>query len=348
MLNPEQLTEFDNHERVIRLFRPKIGLNGFIAIHRGGPASLGATRLWPYHSETEALEDALRLSHLMSYKSAIAGFPYGGAKATLIMPIDGLPDRQKFFEIYAEEVHALSGKFVTGTDVGLTDDDVRIMKTKTPYVIGTHVDSSYYTAIGILKGMQSALSAVFGSPNLDGISFAIQGLGKVGMNILAMVYPQAKNIWVTDINLDKILEAQKQFPKIKIVATDKISEQPAEVFVPCALSGSLNSNTIPRMQCKIVIGSANNQLATKEDGVRLHQAGILYAPDYIVNSGGFISVTDEFVNGTPDNQRILERLDHIPQTLASIFKESVSNKEAPASIANQITERLILSKSATD
>ncbi len=345
MLQPNRFPEFDGHALVVPIADKKSGLRGFIAIHRDGGTSLGATRLWRYDSETDALRDALRLSRLMSYKSAVAGLNYGGAKAALMLPPGGIKDRKLFFETYASFVDSLNGQFVTGTDVGVTDEDVRVMRRKTPFVIGSKVDPAYYTAVGIVGGIEVALQHVFGSPSIKGRSFAIQGIGKVGGNVVAMLYREAQKIYVADTDTAKVSALKKKFPRIIAVPSSLILEQSVDVVVPCALSGALNRRSITKLKCRIVAGSANNQLARdhrKPDvGTLLHRRGILYAPDYVVNVGGFVSVVDEFVHGKPAKQRILKKIGNMKKALTAIFDASAEMNEAPDAVADRIAESLM-------
>jgi leucine dehydrogenase len=338
------LPEFDNHAMVVPVIDESVGLKGFIAIHRGGTPehpAFGATRLWKYESENDALRDALRLSHLMSYKAAIAGFSYGGGKGVLMMPEGGIKDRKKFFEVYAEKVNALKGGFITGTDVGVTDDDIHVMKKKTPYVIGSKLDPAYYTAGGVVGGIRVCLERKFGSPELKGHSFAIQGLGKVGSAVLKMIYADAGVLFVSDINKERVSATKEAFPNVIVLSPDEIHRAEAEVFVPCALGGVLNEKSVGELKCKIIAGSANNQLADKKAADAIYRRNILYAPDYVINTGGFISVLDEYQHGTPEAARIFKNIDHMKSVLGEIFDEAAREKTSPDTVADHIVETFI-------
>ncbi len=253
-LEIEKLPEFDNHKLVNFVFDPENNLKGFIAIHRGGNSTpaLGATRLWAYPSETEVLRDALRLSRLMSYKSAMAGLKYGGAKAVLMETPGALKNREKFFRAYAKRVNDLKGQFVTGTDVGVSDEDVKVMKQETPYVIGSQVDPAHYTAVGVVRGIKAALKKTFGNEKITGRSFAVQGMGKVGSRILEILYPEATAITIADIDAEKVREIKRRFPKVKVVPTEMIHSVVADVFAPCALSRAGNDNNFLSLLKKCV------------------------------------------------------------------------------------------------
>lgn len=337
-----QFAEFDNHALVVPIEDVFVGLKGFIVVHRDrGAPSLGATRLWIYASEKEALRDALRLSRLMSYKSALAGLPYGGAKAVLIHSPGALTDRAAFFRAYAQRVDELVGQFVTGTDVGVNNTDLQVMREATPFVIGDGVNSAYFTAIGVLYGIQESLKYRSGSPEIAGKSFAIQGVGKTGLELLKLIYDEAGEIFVTDINPGRIALARHFFPKVQVVSPAEIHTQAVEVFAPCALAHALTGATVPELRCKIVAGSANNQLQQEKLGAQLLSRGILYAPDYVINAGGLISVVDQFTNTTHDPDRIKQQLLKIPQSLRGIFERSAREGMAADIIADTMAAEII-------
>lgn len=338
----EHLAEFDAHELVSFMYDAKSGLKGFIAIHRDGmpTPALGATRLWSYESETEALRDALRLSRMMSYKSALAGLKYGGAKGVIIAPPGGIRDRKALFHAYAQRLNYFGGRFITGTDVGLTDDDILFMRKETSYVIGTRVNPAFYTAVGVCHGIRSAVERVFGSGKLSGRSFAVQGVGKTGIRIVESLYRETAKIAIADLDASRVQEVKRRFPKVKVVSPAHIHREPVDVFVPCALGGVLNPQSVAELRVKIVAGSANNQLEGNHIGPLLHQLGILYAPDYVINAGGLISVVDEFEYEKPDEKRILRRIDRISKTLHTIFEKSKRQNKPTNIVANEMAERI--------
>lgn len=332
------LPEFQAHEAIYRMNDETSGLQGFIAIHcrRGTYPSLGATRLWRYAGESEALRDALRLSNLMTYKSALAGLPYGGAKAVLMEPEGRVVDRTVLFRAYAEMMNALGGQFITGTDVGLTNDDLAIMVAGSPYVIGGGVNAGYATALGVFFAIEAAMQEHYGAPSVAGRTFAIQGIGKTGGELLQLlVKHNAERIVVADLHPDLLREAALRSPSIQIVSPEDIHKQAVDIFCPCALSGAINEATLPELRAWAVVGAANNQLAHKDFAERLHRAGILYAPDYVVNAGGFISVVDQYEHGAYDEVRVLRRLRELQERIAGIFRESVKRDEPPSVIADR-------------
>ncbi|MFA6105410.1 MAG: Glu/Leu/Phe/Val dehydrogenase dimerization domain-containing protein [Patescibacteria group bacterium] len=324
----EKFEEYDENYGVYLVEDESVGLKGYIAIHRlnNGFPSLGATRLWRYATDEEALRDALRLSKLMSYKSALAGMPFGGAKAALVLPKDGIKDRNKFFTTYAKQVNELNGKFVTGTDVGVSNDDLDILRKASQFIIGMGVNSGYYTAIGVKYCIESVLSSIFGTSEVKERSFAIQGIGKTGSELLRLlIKSNVKNIIISDIDDVKIKKILAEFPFLKVVGAEEIHKQEVDIFSPSALSGVLNEKSVSELKCRAVVGSANNQLASPEIAEKLNQLGILYVPDYLANSGGIVSVVDQYINENPNEERILNDLKKIPKSLDLILKKSKSS-----------------------
>lgn len=340
----EKLEEFDQHKLIRAIERPGSGLAGFIVIHRENPKmpSFGATRVWKYDTEVDALKDALRLSKLMSYKAALAGLSCGGAKGVIIAP-RLFQSRKKLLHSYAEEVNKLNGRFITGTDVGLQQKDLVVLRDKSEHIVGLHMSATEFTALGILYSMQVALEEIFGSADLHERTFAIQGLGKVGSEILGLLYGGAEKIFVSDIDKKVAAKIKKKFPDIEIVPHDKIFDQKVDVFVPCALSHSLNADSVKRLSAncvRAVVGGANNQLEHENVGELLMLAGILYAPDYVVNAGGLITVVDEFEHKVHDRERVHAKVLNIKNTLRNIFEESRKQKRPTNIIANEMAEKI--------
>lgn len=339
-----KLPEFDNHHSVISLSSPNSNLKGFIVIHRKNQnlPSFGATRLWHYMDDMDALRDALRLSKMMSYKSALAGLKYGGAKGVVIVPWTLSPEeKKKNLEEYTKIVNDLKGEFITGTDVGLTQEDLLFMKEKSPYMVGVCGDPIVATALGVYCSIQACLQRVFGEDSVKGKSFAIQGMGKVGRELLRSIYQDAGDIFISDIDTAVIDSVKNDFPRAFVVSPEEIHKQNVDVFSPCALSYSINVNTLPDLKCKIVAGGANNQLENSEIGKALFEKGILYAPDYVVNAGGLINVVDEFENTKCDEDRIKEKVLKIRDKINEIFDTSFANGEATNIIADRMAERML-------
>lgn len=344
-----ELPEFDNHVLVSFAQDEASGLTGIIAIHRANLdiPSFGATRFWHYGNSLEGIKDALRLSRLMSYKAAVAGLDCGGAKGVILSkwPLDKLSDTQrtKLIEAYASRVNLLGGRFVTGTDVGIQQSDLHTMRDISRHVIGFNNNSTEFTVFGVFESMKAALQEVFGSSDPSGHSFAIQGLGKIGGGLLALLYGSvgmAGKIYITDINPAQVEKIRAMYPRVIPVAPEEIDMQEVDVFVPCALSCAINAKNAKRLRVKIVVGGANNQLDSDEAGDILHEREILYVPDYVANAGGLIAVFDEYRYPSYDRTRVEKMMLHIPETLRKIFIESRAENVAPNKIANRIAERI--------
>ena len=336
------LPEFDSHNSVLFIYNAKAKLRGYIAFHRGGftRPSFGATRLLEYDTELDALKDALQLSRLMSYKNALAGLPYGGAKAVLMKPKKGTYKKSVLLAEYTRHVERLKGAFITGTDVGLTIDDLKIMFEKTKNLVGLTNNPEKATALGLYYSMESVAKFITGKRKIDGFSFAIQGAGKVGSEIIELIYKKASLIYVSEINKEKLKILKRKYPKIIIVDPKKIHQQKVDIFCPCALSNVLNSKSINQINAKAIVGSANNQLKSIEVGETLHRLGIIYCPDYVVNAGGLIAVADEYQNKKPGGKKLEEDLKGIGTRMDKILSLSKKIKKAPVLIANEMAEKI--------
>lgn len=344
-----ELKEFDDHA-LISFAQDKVsGLRAVIAVHRANPTvpSFGATRFWHYASDVEGVKDALRLSRLMSYKAALAGLNCGGAKGVIIAEHDPneVPDstRTQLLEAYAARVNVLGGRFVTGTDVGVKQEDLDTMRRTSRHIIGFNDNSTEFTAIGLFESVKAALVETFGSPEFTGRSFAIQGLGKVGEGFLSLMYEAVGStgtIFISDIDPARVKAVKDKYPHVKVVSPEDIDHQEVDVFVPCALSGAVNHQNIDRLAVRIVAGGANNQLESEALGDALHKRKILYAPDYVVNAGGLIAIFDEYQNASYDRARVAQAVQHIPETLRKIFAESRAEDIAPSRVANRMAEAI--------
>jgi leucine dehydrogenase len=286
------------HEEVVFCHNKDAGLKAIIAIHNTvlGPA-LGGLRMWPYKSEQEAVNDALRLSRGMTYKNAVAGLNIGGGKAVII----GDPAKDKseaLFRAFGRFVNSLNGRYITAEDVGIDVNDMEHVFRETEFVTGVHQvhggsgDPSPFTAYGTLQGLMAALSVKFGNEDIGKYTYAVQGAGHVGMEFIKLLREQNAKVYVTDINKDLVRQAVDEFG-CTAVGLDEIYDTDADVYSPCALGGTVNEQTLPRLKCKIICGAANNQLATDAIGDELEKRGLLYAPDYAVNAGGVMNVSLE-------------------------------------------------------
>lgn len=288
----------DAHEEVLFGHDPVSGLKTIIAIHSTalGPA-LGGTRFFPYPNEEAALADVLRLSKAMSYKAAAAGLDLGGGKAVII----GDPDETKterLLRAYGRTIDSLGGRYITAEDVGTTVADMMVIAAETKWVTGIPTehggsgDPSPATARGVVAAMRAVARRLWGDDDLSGRTVAVQGVGKVGSSIVERVVKAGGSAVVSDTSADA-LDAVSRAYGATVVGVDEIFEVECDIFAPSAMGGALNENTIPRLRCAAVVGSANNQLATPADAERLAERGIVYAPDFVVNAGGIINITEE-------------------------------------------------------
>ena len=342
-IDPRSRKEYDHHYKVFEVRDDAVGLHGFIAIHRMNPGvpSFGATRLWTYGDSDQALDDALRLSRTMSHKSAVAGLPCGGAKAALVWH-PGVADRAAYLHSYAAAVDRLGGEFVTGTDVGLSQEDLSTLRQVTPHVVGFTDHSTECTAAGVFEGICASLMAAYNDPSIDGRSFAVQGLGKIGGSMLRRLCGHASAIVVaTDTDQEKIAAFGESCPDVRFVSPEEIHRQEVDVFSPCALAHPVNARSVEELKCRVVAGGANNQLEMEALGVALMEQWIVYAPDFVINAGGLISVYDEYEHpGDDDVKRALEKINRIPEVLGDIFVKSKSRGLPTNAVANAMAHRI--------
>jgi leucine dehydrogenase len=337
-----ELPEFDDHKTVTAFHDRRAGIEGYIAIHRRHnlTPAFGATRWVAYPTNEDALRDALRLSRLMSYKSALAGLPYGGAKAT-IRSLKKNVRRYDALRAYAHRLNCLYGSVITGTDVGLSMDDLRKLDRTTHYVVGLESRPEYYTALGIFYAMQASAEDVFSDEDLTDRTILIQGLGKVGRALLGIVYKKCHEVIIADINRRVLKTVTRRYPRVRVVDVARVSKTPCDIYAPCAMQHALSEKIIPQLQCAIVAGAANNQLESDRAGQLLHRRGILYAPDYAANAGGLMSVTDEYSHKNHKAERVALRVKRIKQTLKRIFLRSRRTRIAPHRIADAMAEKII-------
>ena len=295
----QQMVEL-GHERVLFCSNPDVGLQAIIAVHSTtlGPG-LGGVRMWPYSSTEEAFVDALRLSRGMTYKAAAAGLHLGGGKAVIIG--DSKKDKsEELFRAFGRYVESLGGLYITAEDVGTDMEDMEIIQHETRWVTGVSPelggggDPSPVTAFGTLQGIKAAVQFKLGEDSLKGRSVAIQGLGSVGGYLAKYLRDEGAKIFGTDIDADAVAHARDELG-VEIVPPGEILEVECDVVAPCALGAVINDTSIPKLRCKIVAGAANNQLADDRHGQELHDRGILYAPDYVINAGGLINVYNELI-----------------------------------------------------
>ncbi len=314
------------------------GMKAIIAIHSTtrGPA-LGGCRFIEYPSTTTAINDVMRLAKGMSYKAASANLPLGGGKAVIIKPC-GTYDRDAYFHAFGKFINELGGQYITALDSGTQLPDMDIIAQHTPYVASLSTfngDPSPYTARGVLSGIQAAVEFKLGKSSLKGIKVAIQGLGHVGYALASLLHDLGAELIVADINELAVEHAITEFGA-RAVTTDLIHKTHCDVYAPCALGGALNDFTINQLQTSIVAGAANNQLARANHGQLLHDKGILYAPDYVINAGGLIFAASKYL-GTA-GESMMEQIANIHLSMVEIFKRSVLENRSTTEIADCIAQ----------
>ena len=314
---------FRNHEQVVFCHDATSGLKAIIAIHDTtlGPA-LGGCRMWNYASDDEALEDVLRLSRGMTYKSALAGLNWGGGKAVIIG--DAKKDKSPaLFEAFGRFVDSLGGRYITAEDVGISPADLEHARRATRHVVGIAEggsgDPSPATAWGVFHGIRAAVRYKLGKDDLGGVTVAMQGLGHVGWHVAQHLRKADAKLIVTDIDQARIAQAKADFGA-EAVDVDQIYDAEADVFAPNALGAVINDETLPRLKVAVVAGSANNQLAEDRHGEALRERGILYAPDYVINAGGIINIAYEGTNY--DKAKAFDHCAGIFDTLSNLFERA--------------------------
>ena len=341
----------EDHEIVSFCTDASAGLKAIIAIHSTlrGPA-LGGTRVFPYTSEDQALTDVLRLSRAMTYKAASADLPFGGSKAVVFCDAND-PEKKKKLQSFCRFINLLGGNFQTGEDVGTTNEDILFMRKFTKYAHCTlpdqpeHLQGSALTARGVLRGIEASLQYSIGSSRPRERHIAIQGLGKVGWSLAGFLKERGARLTVTDISSDLVSRAKAKF-ECESVAPSEIYQVECEVFAPCAMGGILNEKTIGQLKTPIVAGCANNQLETDSVARLLRDRGILYAPDYVINSGGLISAILEM--GIEDEAKMLSRVDAIGTRLLEIYTKADEQNCTTLEVANRkVKDQLDRAQSAT-
>ncbi|NEP23124.1 Glu/Leu/Phe/Val dehydrogenase dimerization domain-containing protein [Moorena sp. SIO3I6] len=340
-MNILKTLEATGHKQVLFCQDEQTNLKAIIAIHDTSfGRAMGATRLWPYASEEEALQDALRLSRGMSYKAACANIPVGGAKGVIIAQPE--EKTEEILTSYARFVDSLKGLFITGQDVNLCPEDVRLIGSHTPYVVGLTERSggpAPITAKGVLVGIKTAVDFLWGTEDLTGLKVAIQGVGNVGKNLCQLLHENGAEIWVTDLDTEKARKVESLYGA-KVVPVEDIYSLEVDVFSPCGMGGIINDLTIPNIQAKIIAGAGNNQLENElAHSQLLKEQNILYCPDYVINSGGLINVYNELIGY--DEEKALKMLDNIGHTLFDIFHRAREQNITAYEAANFIAEERV-------
>ena len=338
---------FDDHEVVHFVTDRASGLRAIIALHSTalGPAA-GGTRFWSYEDDMAGVSDVLRLSRGMSYKNAMAGLPLGGGKAVILADAERTKT-PAMLAAFGRAIDGLAGNYVTAEDVGITVDDMIAVSGETKYVAGLPVevgeevggDPGPHTARGVYLGIKAAVSRKLKREDLSGVHVAIQGAGSVASHLARHLVNHGARLSIADVDTARA-EALARETGAAIVDPADILSLEADVLSPCALGAILDERSIPDLRAPIIAGAANNQLATADDGQRLAARDILYAPDYVINAGGIINVSTEYLDdGGADLVR--QRIDAIPGRLDQIWDESDASERDPAAVADAMAARLI-------
>ncbi|MGE7759324.1 branched-chain amino acid dehydrogenase [Peribacillus sp. NPDC097895] len=337
------LEKYD-YEQLLFCQDKQSGLKAIIAIHDTtlGPA-LGGTRMWTYASEEDAIEDALRLSKGMTYKNAAAGLNLGGGKTVII----GDPRKDKneeMFRAFGRYIQGLNGRYITAEDVGTTVEDMDLIHEETDFVtgispaFGSSGNPSPVTAYGVYRGMKAAAKEAFGTDSLEGKVVAVQGVGNVAYNLCRHLHEEGAKLIVTDINKDSVARAVESFGAIA-VNPDEIYGVECDIYAPCALGAVINDQTINKIKAKVIAGAANNQLKEAVHGDQIHEKGIIYAPDYVINAGGVINVADELLGY--NRERALKKVETVYDTIERVIEIAKRDQIPTYKAADRMAEERI-------
>jgi leucine dehydrogenase len=336
------------HEQVVFFNYPEVGLKAIVAIHNTvlGPG-LGGCRMRLYDDESQALEDVLRLSEGMTYKSALAHLPLGGGKACIIADPKLTQGRELLFKKFGDCLNHIAGRYITAEDMGTSVGDMMWIKSQTNFVVGTDPakggagDPSPWTARGVFLATKAAVERVFANePVLRGKRVALQGVGHVGMHLLEFLVKEGATVTVCDTNDAALKEASSKYGAA-VVATDAIYDVPSDIFSPCAIGQTVNPGTIARLSSKIIVGAANNQLSDRAVYGDIEKKGILYCPDFAVNSGGVICVGAERAPGGPNTAWIKEKVELIYNTTCQVLDQSKARGKFTEEVAVELAKERI-------
>lgn len=337
---------FAGHEEVLFGSDPASGLRAIIAIHSTtlGPA-LGGTRFFSYDNEADAIRDVMRLSEGMSYKAAVSGLDLGGGKAVIIGDARQIKS-ERLFRAYGRLIESLGGRYVTAEDVGTTTDDMELIAKETTYVTGLprahggSGDPSPATALGVFSAMRAAAAHVWNDPDLSGRRVAVQGVGKVGGALVALLAEAGAKVTIADINKTEVARLAELYGA-STTSPDKILYTECEILAPCAMGAVLNETTIPLLNCDAIVGSSNNQLADEKDAERVAERGIVYIPDFVANAGGIINISDEAAGRNYTWDRAKARVLRIESTVTAVLARASERSVTPHAAAMALaTERI--------
>lgn len=344
------LVQRRGHEQIVFFNYPLVGLKAIIAIHNTtlGPA-LGGCRIRQYDNESKALDDVLRLSEGMTYKSALAGMPLGGGKACIIGDPLIQNGREELLIQFGRCVESLGGRYVTAEDMGVSVDDIAIIRTQTKHATGrppatndkgASGDPSPWTARGVFMAMQAAAEQAYGSKDLKGKRVLVEGVGHVGEYILEHLIKAGAVVTITDARDERIQAVRSKYG-INAVPLNSLYDVPADIFSPCAIGQTVSADSIRRLSCTIICGAANNQIADPSVYSLIEQKEMLYCPDFVVNAGGVISAGAELNEGGWNKEWVSGKIDRIPLTLTKIVTESKNRKKSTEAIALELAREII-------
>jgi leucine dehydrogenase len=363
-LDVKNHASYADHERVVYFEDDAAGLKAIISVHNTnlGP-SLGGCRMVNYETQDHALNDVLRLSWGMTYKSALAGLPLGGGKSVII----GDPRKDKtpaLFEAMGEAVDYMGGSYITAEDVGTTEENMLSISKNTKFAAGlprsvlkervanpVGGNPSPYTAFGVFCGLKAAVKYKLKVGTVKGLKVGVQGIGSVGYDLCRLLDAEGATLFLTDVNEEALAQAKQDFANVHIVGLDDIYDMPVDIYAPCALGATVNDATIERLQCGIIAGAANNQLDSRTHDQALHDKGILYAPDYVINSGGVMCVGYEFFQLTENplshalnEENLKQHVAEIENVTMKIFDYAAKHNMPTGMAANKLAEEIFMNK----
>jgi len=329
----------EGYEQLVFCHEPSCGYFGIIAIHDTtlGPA-LGGTRFWQYAGTDQAVTDALRLARGMTYKAAAAGLNLGGGKAVIIGD-NRRVDREALFRAHGRFVDSLGGRYITAEDIGTSPADMEFVRRETDHVAGLQNlsgDPSPVTGYGVYVGMKACARQRWGSDSLSGRTVLVQGAGKVAVSLCRYLHREGAKLVLTDIDTAKLKAAVEEFGA-RAVGVDAIYDEPGDIYAPCALGATVNDDTLPRLKVEVIAGAANNQLAEERHGTELEQRGLLYAPDFVINSGGLINVYGELEHWPQERaqRKAQEIYDAILKVFAIAARDGIPSFQAADRLAEE-------------
>jgi leucine dehydrogenase len=332
---------FRGHESVTFFHDPDTGLKAIVAVHSTalGPAA-GGCRMWPYTTEEEAVRDVLRLSRGMSFKNAMAGLPFGGGKSVIIGD-SRIHKTEALLRSFGRAVDSFGGRYITAEDVGISEADIEVLARETKYVSGRKQKGSAAggnpapkTAMGVFQGMRAAIELKLGRSSFEGMTVAVQGVGQVGYHLCKLLHSAGAKLVIADVNEESANRVAAEF-RAKVVSPAEVLFVEAEVVSPCALGAILTNESAARIKAPVIVGAANNQLATDDVGVTLQKLGKIYGPDYVVNAGGIISAALEYLGGY-DEKEVWARVNGVYETTRVVLIRAMREERPSNEVADEI------------